>query len=261
MTLGERLLLAFSKSESGVNGSPDEGAGSGSPLSLLYRVYPDFADRIRGKTILDFGCGRGLQSVALAEAGAARVVGVDSNPRTLAQARERLQSLQSPLPVEFHGELSGAEASTFDVVISQNAMEHYGNPKEALEAMGAAVKPDSGQILVTFGPPWLAPYGSHMHFFTSLPWVNILFPESTVMRVRARYRSDGAKRYEDVESGLNKMTVKRFERLVAQSGLEQSFRRYDCVKGLNFLGALPGAREFFINHVTVVLHKPQRTVR
>ena len=75
------------------------------------------------------------------------------------------------------------------------------------------------------------------------------------MQVRNRFRDDGAVRYEDVEGGLNRMTVARFERLVRESGLHVDWKRYRCVKGANVLQVLPRLRELFINHVSCVLRK------
>lgn len=39
------------------------------------------------------------------------------------------------------------------------------------------------------------------------------------MAVWSRSRSDGAERYEDVESGLNRMSLRKFDRLLKSSGL------------------------------------------
>ena len=75
------------------------------------------------------------------------------------------------------------------------------------------------------------------------------------MKVRSLYRNDGAKRYEDVESGLNKMSVSKFERLIKTSSLEVVYKRYECVKKMNFLSKIPILRELFINHVSVILRK------
>ncbi|CAN5864331.1 hypothetical protein BH24ACI4_BH24ACI4_08100 [soil metagenome] len=61
-----------------------------------------------------------------------------------------------------------------------------------------------------------------MVHFTKLPWVNVLFSERTVMQVRARFRDDGATRYEEVVMGLNRMTIARFERLIRASGMKWS---------------------------------------
>jgi hypothetical protein len=124
-----------------------------------------------------------------------------------------------------------------------------------LQAMKDALRP-GGLLLITFGPPWYAPYGSHMHFFCKLPWLNVIFPERAVMAVRNRFRSDGAQRYEDVESGLNKMSLRAFERLVKRSGLELVRNRYNSVKGLDVLTKIPVIRELCTSRVTVVLRKP-----
>src|SRR5579871_5327644 len=40
-------------------------------------------DEIRGKSVLDFGCGFGLESIELAERGARQVVGLDIRQRVL----------------------------------------------------------------------------------------------------------------------------------------------------------------------------------
>jgi hypothetical protein len=73
------------------------------------------------------------------------------------------------------------------------------------------------------------------------------------MSVRSRYRSDGARRYVDVESGLNQMSLAKFERVIADAGVQMTHRHYGCVKGLDFLGKLPVVRELFVNQVSCVL--------
>jgi hypothetical protein len=73
------------------------------------------------------------------------------------------------------------------------------------------------------------------------------------MSARAKYRHDGATRYVEVESGLNMMSIAKFERIVAESGMKAVQSRYDCIRGLNFLGNIPILRELAINHVTVIL--------
>jgi SAM-dependent methyltransferase len=141
---------------------------------------------------------------------------------------------------------------TFDVVISQNSFEHLRDPAGTLATMRRLLAP-AGEILITFCPPWFAPYGAHMGYFTKIPWVQLLFSEHTVMSVRSRFRSDGATRYEDVEMGLNRMSIRKFERIVRNSGLKVAWRKYVCVKKLNALGRIPLVRELFINVVSCAL--------
>lgn len=220
-------------------------------LGPLLGAFPELPFLARGRRVLDFGCGGGWQAAALARLGAAYVLGVDTNPRVLEGARAR-ESGTAPGRLRFEPAVPPEQAGSFDVVVSQNAMEHFGDPVGVLREMRAALAP-GGRLLVTFGPPWLAPSGSHMHFFTRVPWVNLLFSERTVMSVRARYRADGARRYEEVESGLNRMTLRRFERVVAGAGLRFERREYRCVRGWSLLGRIPVARELFVNVVNAVL--------
>jgi SAM-dependent methyltransferase len=255
MTFPERLLLALSRKPGALEGSEsshDDDAEN--PLALLSRVFPGFLSEIRGKDIVDFGSGKGYQSAALAESGARCVLGVEINPKRLAEARAHVDRLGLVQQVSFVEKLDDRVKRRFDLAISQNAMEHYGNPAGILREMASALKAN-GKILVTFGPPWFAPHGSHMAYFARVPWVNLLFDERTVMRVRARFRNDGATRYEEVESGLNKMTIGKFMRIVAESGLQVEFLKFDCVKGLDWLGRIPLVKELFINHVSCALSK------
>ncbi len=254
-TIQEKILLSLSRRPDGpdyVSGTSEADPERG--LSTLRRVFPRFVESIAGKAILDFGCGAGCQAVAMGMNGAGSVLGVDTNLRALEKASALASMKGVAGTVSFAEALEDPMKGGFDIVLSHNSMEHFGDPARILDVMKSALKPD-GRLYITFGPPWYAPYGSHMHFFTKVPWVNLLFSERTVMAVRARYRDDGATRYEEVESGLNRMTVAKFERLVRESRMKVVFRDYECVKGLDFLGNVPLVRELAVNNISCVLEK------
>lgn len=256
MAIAEHVLLLFSRDPEGQDlDSAVNNWNEDNSLDLLDQFIPDFRALIPGKRFVDFGCGTGAQSLALLREGASRVLAVDINPEALAALRSKAQQAGLQDRVEPVERISEAHKDRFDFVISQNSMEHFPDPGLILEQMVFALKP-GGRILMTFGPPWYAPYGSHMHFFTKLPWVNILFSEKTVMKVRERYRDDGATRYEDVAFGLNKMSLKKFERLVQEAGLQFEYRDYAGVKKLDPLTKLPVFRELFTNQVSCILQKP-----
>src|SRR5262249_30736755 len=184
-SLSERLLLFLSRRP----GTVDYKAGQDhwavdDALLQLCRVFPNFLTRIAGKEILDFGCGTGYQSVALARMGAKHIVGLDINATFLDKARELARESGLTEQVRFADRFEEDFKGRFDIVISQNSMEHFKDAAGALAEMKAALKGD-GVILITFGCPWFSPYGSHMHFFVKVPWVNILFSENTVMTVRS----------------------------------------------------------------------------
>lgn len=249
MTLTERLLLGLSRS---AEAEPRREEWTlENALDLLKAEYPGFESHIAGRSFLDYGCGGGWQAAALALAGARSVVGIDTNPAALAEARDRIAALGLGSRVELREAMRETDRGRFDVVFSQNSFEHLTDPERGLDEMTAALRP-GGRLLITFGPPWYAPYGSHCRFFTEVPWVHLFFSERTVLSVRSRFRDDGARRYEEVSSGLNRMSVRRFEDLLRSRGLWVGYRRYRSVRGLDLLGTLPFIRELFLNHVTVV---------
>lgn len=211
------------------------------PLETLNRVYPKFLDSLRGRTVCDFGCGAGKQAFAMSLV-AEFVVGYDIS----------LKKLVMPIRSNLRFANSLDKLGKFDVIVSQNSMEHYSDPAQTLRTMKRLLNP-GGWIYITFGPPWLAPYGAHMAFFTPIPWIHLLMPEAALMRWRSVYRSDGALRYEEVEGGLNKMTVEKFESLVKDLGFEVIYQKYDGLKGLHRLTSVPVLREYFTNHISVIL--------
>lgn len=224
-------------------------------LTTLRNAFDDFDDVIADKRVLDFGCGTGYQAVAMIEAGAAEVVGLDIVPALLRRARRHAAEHGVSDRVSFHLGSDQGKIGTFDVIISVDSMEHFVEPATVLETWRHLLRP-GGIALVTFGPPWLAPYGAHMHFFTRVPWVHLLFPERIIMDARSRFRADGAERYEEVEGGLGKLTVRRFERLVAESGLACNHLSFTPVCGMRSATRIPLVRELLINNVAAVLQRP-----
>jgi ubiquinone/menaquinone biosynthesis C-methylase UbiE len=251
--IAERILSALCKDPREVSYDDPQDPGvvarrqvPSEPLSELEREFPDLRAYVYNKDVLDFGCGWGDQAAAIAVRFDARVTGLDTHTKLLAAARERYGRR-----VRFIERLNG---ETFDVVITQDAMEHFDDPAAALTAMSGALRP-GGRILMTFGPPWYAPYGTHTNFFCPIPWLQLWFPEKTVMNVRARYRKDGASRYEEVESGLNRMSLQKFERLTCASGLRAERLKYVGVKRMHFLTKIPIVRELTTVVVTGVFQR------
>ncbi len=254
MKLAEILLRKLSRKPGNSDYETDGiHSGTGKELSLLRAEYYNFSELVSGKRVVDFGCGEGQQSLSLFEEEGCYVCGVDTNDRILSKAiKLREEKGIDEHQILFCKTVPSNLMGTFDIVISQNSMEHFDDPFSVLEEMKQLII-DKGKLLITFGPPWYAPYGSHMQFFCKVPWLNIFFSEKTVMTIRSDYRDDGAMRYVDVESGLNMMTIKKFESIVGASGLNFEYRKYNCVKGQDWMSKIPFLREFFINHVTCIL--------
>jgi len=237
-----------------------EGWSMENALAFLEEEIPDIRSMIEGKVVLDFGCGYGFQVVAMAKYwNAAKCIGVDIVQRYVDRARQLAQEHGVQEKVEFFcPSLPPGLEERVDVVLSLNSFEHYANPKDVLYKMIEIVQP-GGKVIITFGPLWYSPHGGHMIFMTSLPWFHLIFKEATIMRVRADYRNDGAKRFEEVEGGLNRMSLRRFERILAEACRERGVRvdrlRYRSVKRIPIVTRIPIIRELLTNHATCILLK------
>lgn len=133
-------------------------------LDHISGVFPDFRNRITEQRVLDFGSGMGYQVVAMAKSGARRAVGIESHPEGRAHSIALAAQAGAGDRTGFAERLPEEWAGQFDIVISQNSMEHYPDPVSILVEMRRALT-ENGQLFIAFGPPWHAPWGAHMRFF------------------------------------------------------------------------------------------------
>ena len=208
----------------------------------------ELLDRIRGKDVLDFGCGWGAEAVEMA--GVARTVfGLDILPASLDKARERAAAAGVADRCTF-GTIPPPEK--VDAIISLDSFEHFDDPGAILRQMYDLLRP-GGQVLVSFGPPWYHPVGGHL--FSIFPWAHLIFSEAALIAWRSDIRSDGAKRFREVEGGLNQMTVRRFEKLVARSQFRLAHLEAVPIRKLRPV-ANRLTREFTTSIVRCVLERP-----
>ncbi len=110
------------------------------PLRLSY-IHD--AVTLKGKRVLDVGCGGGILSESMAEKGA-NVVGIDLGEKALKVAQ--LHSLESGVPVDYRliavEKLAEEEAGTYDVVTCLEMLEHVPNPASIVAACAKLVKPN-----------------------------------------------------------------------------------------------------------------------
>jgi SAM-dependent methyltransferase len=225
--LGYRLLRRISPPEKRKQVAPPPLAGPG-PSKLVEHWGAGVWGRLKGKKVIDFGCGLGHETVEAALHGARRVVGVDMRERVLEQARAAARAAGVADRCAF----VTATDEKADVVLSLDAFEHFADPGGVLGLMARLLVP-GGHILASFGPTWYHPRGGHG--FSVFPWAHLLFRERALCRWRADFKDDGAKRFRDVDGGLNGMTIGHFRRLVWQSGLR--CERFEAVpiRGLGWL--------------------------
>lgn len=84
-----------------------------------FSLLPD----VRGKTILDAGCGPGVYSESLTKNGA-RVAAIDASPKMVRLAKERLGAGADVRVADFSQPLDFFADSSFDVVLSPLALDY-----------------------------------------------------------------------------------------------------------------------------------------
>lgn len=170
-------------------------------------------EETRDKVVIDFGCGDGEDAVDIAKRGARKVIGVDILEHSLARARKRAAEYGVTGNCTF---VTKTEEKA-DVILSLDAFEHFDDPAEILRIMRRLLK-DNGCVLAAFGPTWYHPLGGHL--FSPFPWAHLILTEESLIRWRSDFKADGATSFREVEGGLNQMTIRRFESIVAESDFE-----------------------------------------
>jgi SAM-dependent methyltransferase len=253
--LQTRILGLLAKQPGEPEGGATENYTYVNCLDFVRRTVPDFDRRIRGKSVLDYGCGHGWQAVAMqSQCGAASVFGFDVNPGHLAFGETLARKYQCSA-VSFGRDVDGL----FDAVVSIGGLEHYPDPEAALARMKRHVKAD-GEIIIAFAAPWYSPLGSHFSGYTRfpgtripVPWLNLFFSEAALLELRTRFRRDHPAHLEEIQGGLNRMTISRFERMIRDCGLRVEWLHLFATKNLPFITRVPGFRELLTSAVSCVL--------
>jgi len=220
--------------------------------SKLRVLFGDrFLDEVRDRTVIDFGCGHGAESVEMALAGARRVIGIDIREHHLQIARD----YAAAAGVADRCVFMRTPDEPADIVVSLDSFEHFSDPASILRIMADYLKPD-GRVSASFGPTWYHPLGGHL--FSVFPWAHLLFTERALLQWRKTLRPrQTAMSFE--ECGLNRMTIGRFERLVAQSPLKCASFEARPIRGIRLLSH-PLLREFGTSTVRCTLTKRATSV-
>jgi 2-polyprenyl-3-methyl-5-hydroxy-6-metoxy-1,4-benzoquinol methylase len=121
---------------------------------------------VKGRRVLDAGCGTGYGSTILAESGADEVVGIDVAENVLEAARARA-------PVGVHFEVGDVrtlpfEDASFDAVVSFEVIEHVAEHDVVLDEFARVLRP--GGILAVSSPNrYTYPIGNPHHVRELVP--------------------------------------------------------------------------------------------
>jgi SAM-dependent methyltransferase len=217
--------------------------------SKLRILLPGIEAQIKDKVVLDFGCGPGLEVKEMALLGAKRVFGLDISEKWLQLGREQAEKAGVGAKCEFVTSV----VNPVEVIVSLDSFEHFAEPGAVLQTMYSLLKPD-GCVFITFGPTWYHPLGGHL--FSVFPWAHILLKEEALMRWRAQFKTDGARKFGEVEGGLNQMTIRRFEDILRTSPFVVEELEFVPIRRLKPLHNR-ATREFLTAIVRCKLRKPR----
>jgi SAM-dependent methyltransferase len=223
---------------------------------------------LTAKSVLEIGCGEGRRCFELAAHGAARIVGLDPNGGSIASARRRLQNLKSSCGdrlVFCEGELGSFAPEKFDVIVSENALEHVVNVPELLADIRHHLNP-GGQVYLGFGPLYDAPEGDHGWLRAVLPgrrffwwpWGHLLFERYALRKLGSLYGHSITLTENWPFLYLNRHTVEEFECMIRSCGLRITYLRRNYVKSLQgrlfaATGRLPCLARYFTLNLFVIL--------
>ena len=236
-------------------------------------------DLIRGKRVVDFGCGTGPLSKLCAENGAASVIGIDLSAKSIGRARQ--MRVNGNRNISFVLEKSSTHISlsdkSVDVIVCFDVMEHVMDYEVIMREWARILTP--GGCVLIWWSVWWHPYGHHLHTLIPLPWVHVVMSDESLFRVCARiydtpqfqpriwhfdeagnrkpnpYR--GCKCFDD----LNKLTIRRFDKTVASVGLRSRRKQVNpfsgpALFGLKRLLARSRWLDFFCSSVVYELERP-----
>jgi len=230
--------------------------------------------QIRGKSILDVGCGLGGKSAWYALNGAEEVVAVDRDPERVERAAgfaESKDAHNARFLVRDASRLEGLADGRFQTVLFNDAFEHLEQPAEALAECHRVLAP-GGTAHIVF-PPYGSPWGAHLFAYVRVPWAQFLFADEPLLEIwKEGFRADAGDgsgmitpgKLKEVEAArtvaqlrqLNRMTIRRFRALAAASPFTLALVREHTPKWV-----IPRPkrnlflREHLVTRVTAVLQK------
>lgn len=246
-------------------------------LKDQFERYYDWS-LIRGKRVLDFGCGTGPLSLLCAEHGAQAVIGIDLSSKNIDRAR---QIPAGDLNLRFMLEESTSRISlsdaSVDVIVCFDVMEHVMDYESIIVEWARVLSP--GGCVLIWWSVWWHPYGHHFHTMIPLPWVHVLMSDESLFRVAARiydtpqfqpriwhFDEDGTRKPNPYKGrvhfdDLNKLTIRKFDEVSKRAGFRQRRKQINPFTGSTLAGlkkflANSAWPDFFCSSAVYELEKP-----
>jgi tRNA (mo5U34)-methyltransferase len=162
----------------GVSTAPDHFLGD-YPSVKWRRFAHAVPQDLTGRTVLDIGCNGGFYAIEMKRRGAARVLGIDSDPDYLAQARFAAQATGQDIEFRAMSVYDlGTIGERFDIVLFMGVLYHLRHPLLALDLIHEHV---AGDMLVfqsmQRGTPDVFPTREDFDFWDTAPFDDAGWPK------------------------------------------------------------------------------------
>jgi len=168
---------------------------------------------LRGRRVLDCGCGTGALAVEVARRGA-EVVAVDLSPTLIALARERQPRSIGVGRIDFQvGDMLSAGTGRFDHVVAMDSLIHY-SAADAINAISTLAARADASLVFTFAPR--TPLLAAMHA------AGRMFPRGNRAPMIEPLREDRLRRLLSGSSGLERWRQGRSARIASGFYISQA---------------------------------------
>jgi SAM-dependent methyltransferase len=252
-----------------------------SELQEQFAAHFSEAD-VRGKDVVDFGCGGGELSFLAAGMGAKSVLGLEVDRERYEMACAAAGRLDLPVTPTFQHSPDTATVdrpdSSCDVILCFDVLEHILDYRTIIPEWHRILRP-GGHVLIWW-MPYYHPWGHHVESLVPLPWVHAAFSDRTVIntcaaiydmpefRPRIWDLDDTGKkkpnkwRTMDRLPTLNKLTIRSFEDICRGLGFSFDRKEYHPISSSGLarkvskaLISLPPTREYFTSVAIYDLRK------
>jgi len=183
---------------------------------------------LKGKDVLDFGCGMGHMSVWFANELGARVFGVDIDENHITVSREFIKKYPAKdVSFNLRNIITDPVDQQFDFIFLNDVIEHIKDEwiSNVLDVLILRNLKPGGYIFFSY-PPWEGPHASHLQPATKIPWIQY-FPQSYVINLVKKRNQQLVGKHDLLTEylELNHMSHKKLSRLLKKYPLKQVYRK------------------------------------
>ena len=193
--------------------------------------WPRFPQKpnLQGKTILDFGCGKGAFCIDIAKENPKKIVGIDLEEQNIEFAKINLKKNFSEYidKIEYFDQDINTWKTElkFDYIVSKEAFEHTFQLDKVLNSMYDLLN-INGSIYTGFGPLYNFFNGDHGETRSFLPWFHLILPRSFLIKRINNTRKIKISSLEDL--GLNMYSLKDYKNVFYNSKFNVVFFKTNC---------------------------------